>query len=109
MKGPATAWITIFPGVHRRRLAATEQIYQMEVRLEQGSHVPLHQHPQEQISYVASGRLRFQVGDTFIEAPTGSSVAIPSNTPHAVWTLEAGLAIDTFTPPRHDYLAADGD
>ncbi|GAB4429367.1 MAG: cupin domain-containing protein [Chloroflexi bacterium OHK40] len=108
-KGAAERWVPLFPGVRRRRLVSTAQIYQMEVLLEPGSEVPLHQHPQEQISYVARGRLRFQVGDSVIEAGAGSSVAIPGGTLHAVWTLEESLAIDTFTPPRDDYLAADGD
>jgi quercetin dioxygenase-like cupin family protein len=42
-------------------------------------------------------------------AEAGSSVLIPGGTPHAVWALEASLAIDTFAPPRLDYLAADED
>lgn len=109
MRGPSQSWIEVFPGVHRHRLVASEQIYQMEVRLEAGAEVPLHQHPHEQISYVVRGRLRFQVGEELIEAAPGASVAIPGDTPHAVWTLEESLVIDTFAPCRADYLAADGD
>lgn len=108
-KGASASWVQLFPGVRRRRLAASDQTYQMEVLLDAGSEVPLHQHPQEQISYVARGRLRFQVGEATFEAEAGSSVLIPGNTPHAVWPLEESLAIDTFAPPRLDYLAADGD
>ncbi len=102
-------WIELFPGVFRRRIALTERMYQMEVRLAEGSHVPLHSHPEDQVAYVVRGHLRFQLGDELIEAAAGSSVAIPGGTPHAVWTLEETLAIDTFSPPRADYLAADGD
>lgn len=107
--GPSSNRIEVFPGVVRRRLVATEQIYQMTVDLAEGSVVPLHQHPQEQIAHVVSGRLRFQVGDSFVEAGPGESVAIPGDTPHAVWTLTTAVVIDTFTPARTDYLAADGD
>lgn len=109
MKGPSERWIEVFPGVVRHRLLSTGHVYQMEVRLAAGSEVPLHRHPQEQISYVVSGRLRFQVGEQLIEAAAGAAVAIPGDTAHAVWTLEESLVIDTFTPPREDYLAADGD
>lgn len=109
MKGPSANWIEVFPGVLRRRLVSTDQIYQMEVRLATGSEVPLHRHPQEQIAYVVSGRLRFQVGDAATEAIAGTSVAIPGDTDHAVWVLEESLVIDTFTPPRNDYLESDGD
>lgn len=107
--GPSANTIEVFPGVLRRRLVSTAQIYQMSVDLAQGSVVPLHQHPQEQISYVVSGRLRFQVGDATIEAGPGDTIAIPGDTPHAVWTHEPSLVIDTFIPPREDYLAIDGD
>lgn len=102
-------WIELFPGVHRRRIALTDRIYQMEVRLAAGSHVPLHSHPEDQVAYVVSGRLRFQVGEEIIDATAGRSVAIPGSTPHAVWTVEDTLAIDTFSPPRTDYLQVDGD
>lgn len=107
--GPSANRIEVFPGVIRRRLVATDQIYQMAVDLLEGSVVPPHRHPQEQISYVVSGRLRFRVGDSVTEAGPGDAIAIPGDTEHAVWTLEPALVIDTFTPPRADYLAADGD
>ncbi|PDW03852.1 cupin domain-containing protein [Candidatus Viridilinea mediisalina] len=109
IKGPSANWIEVFPGVRRRRLVATPAIYQMIVHLAAGSEIPSHQHPQEQISYVVSGRLRMQLDATVCEAGPGDAVAIPANSPHAVWTLEDAVVLDTFTPPRADYLAADGD
>lgn len=109
IKGPSTNTIEVFPGVRRRRLMASDQVYQMAVDMAAGSEVPRHQHPQEQISYVVSGRLRFQLGEDVIEAGPGESVVIPGDTPHAVTTLETALVLDTFAPPRADYLIADGD
>ncbi|MFV9507913.1 MAG: cupin domain-containing protein [Oscillochloridaceae bacterium umkhey_bin13] len=109
VRGPSERWIEVFPGVRRHRLTATEQAYVMEVLLEAGSQVPRHQHPQEQISYVVRGRLRFHLGDSVTEAGPGMAVAIPGDTPHAVETIEESLVIDTFVPARADYLAADGD
>ncbi|RRR74708.1 MAG: cupin domain-containing protein [Candidatus Viridilinea halotolerans] len=107
--GPSANWIEVFPGVRRRRLLATDALYQMTVSLAAGSEIPRHQHPQEQVSYVVSGRLRMQIGDTLCEAGPGEAVAIPGDCPHAVWTLEEAVVVDTFVPPRADYLAADGD
>ncbi|EFO80589.1 Cupin 2 conserved barrel domain protein [Oscillochloris trichoides DG-6] len=109
MRGPSEKWIEVFPGVERHRLAVSEHLYQMEVRIAQGSSVPLHQHPQEQTTYVVRGRLRVQVGEDVFEAGPGSLARFPSNVPHAVWGLEESLVLDTFAPPRVDYLAADGD
>ncbi len=108
-KGPSANWIEVFPGVRRHRLVATNQTYQMEVRLATGSQVPLHTHPHEQITYVVHGRLRCQVGDETFEVGPGEAALMPSDTPHALWTLEAALVIDTFVPARADYLVADGD
>lgn len=108
-KGPSANKIEVFPGVRRRRLVASDQIYQMAVEMAAGSEVPRHQHPQEQISYVVSGRLRLQVGEALIEAGPGEAVLIPGDTPHSVLTLDEALVIDTFAPPRADYLVADGD
>jgi quercetin dioxygenase-like cupin family protein len=108
-KGPSANRIEMFPGVSRRRLAATDQLYQMAVDLAAGAVVPMHQHPHEQISYVVSGRLRFQLGDSQVEAGPGESVLIPGELPHAVWALTDCLVVDTFSPCRTEYLAADGD
>ncbi len=108
-KGPSQRWIEVFPGVRRHRLVATDQLYMMEVELDAGSEVPLHQHPQEQVSYVVRGRLRVQVGETHFEAGPGSSALFPGGVMHAVQALEPSLVIDTFVPLRAEYLAADGD
>lgn len=107
--GPSANRIEMFPGVVRRRLAATELLYQMTVDLATGAEVPLHKHPHEQLSYVVSGRLRFQLGDSLVEAGPGETVVIPGETPHAVWALTDCLVIDTFAPCRTEYLAADRD
>jgi quercetin dioxygenase-like cupin family protein len=105
--GPGTNWVQMFDGVQRRRLSASDRTYQMEALLDTGSVVPMHQHPHEQVSYVARGRLKFQIGEEVFEVTTGQSLAIPGGTPHGVWALEDSLAIDTFTPPRADYLEKD--
>ena len=109
LKGPSAHWIEVFPGIRRHRLAATAQLYQMEVWLATGSSIPLHQHPHEQVSYVVQGRLRFQIGTESFEVGPGEVALMPRDTPHAVWTLEEALVVDTFVPVRTDYLATDGD
>jgi quercetin dioxygenase-like cupin family protein len=34
----------------------------------------------------------------------GDSYCAPSNIPHGVFTLEPSVIVDTFFPPREDYL-----
>jgi quercetin dioxygenase-like cupin family protein len=107
MTNSSDRWITMRPGIRRRTLVAGEQMMQMVVTLDAGSHLPEHQHPHEQITYVISGRLRLQLAGVAHELTVGQSLLIPGGTPHAADVLEDTLVIDTFSPPREDLLAED--
>lgn len=100
-------WIPIVEGIRRRTLAAGEKLMQMIVTLDAGAHLPEHQHPHEQISYVLRGRLRFHVAGAPQELGPGQAICLPGGTPHAADVLEDSLVIDTFSPPREDLLAQD--
>src|SRR5215212_11621422 len=100
-------WITMVPGIRRRTVAAGEQMMQMLVELDAGSHLPEHQHPHEQITHVLRGRLRLTVAGVPHELVAGQSLCIPGATLHSADTLEDALVIDTFSPPREDLLAQD--
>src|SRR5258706_8518830 len=101
------SWITMVPGIRRQTLVAGERMMQVLVMLEAGSHLPEHQHPHEQITYVLRGRLRMLIGGVLHELGAGDTAYMPGGTPHAVDTLEDALVIDTFSPPREDMLAVD--
>ena len=48
-----------------------------------GEGPPLHVHPdQDEFIYMLYGTIRVRLGDDLIEAPTGTFVFIPRNTPH---------------------------
>ena len=100
-------WIEVVAGIKRRTLTTGATMYQMRARLETGSRLPEHQHPQEQIAYLLTGRLRMTVGGVTHELAPGDSVYIASNVPHSAETIEEATVIDTFSPPRDDYLAID--
>jgi quercetin dioxygenase-like cupin family protein len=101
----STTPVEMLPGVVRRTLTAGERTMLIEVTLAQGAVVPSHSHPHEQIGYLASGRLLFEVGDERRELFPGDSWLVPSDVPHRVTALEASVAIDVFSPPREDYRA----
>jgi quercetin dioxygenase-like cupin family protein len=82
-------------------------MYQMRAELAAGSQLPIHSHPQEQITHVLSGRIRFTVDGQTREVGAGDSLYLASNAPHGAETVEAAVVIDTFSPPREDYLARD--
>jgi len=95
--------VEMLPGVVRRTLTEGERMMLVEVTLDQGAVVPPHTHPHEQIGYLASGRLLFEVGDERSELSPGDSWLVPSNVPHQVTALEPSVAIDVFSPPREEY------
>jgi len=106
-QSPDDRWITMVPGIRRRTVAAGEQMQQMLVTLDIGSHLPEHQHPHEQITHVLRGRLHLTVAHVLHELVAGQSLCIPGGTPHAADVPEDTLVIDTFSPPREDLLAED--
>jgi quercetin dioxygenase-like cupin family protein len=95
--------VEMLPGVVRRTLSEGERMMLIEVTLDQGAVVPLHTHPHEQIGYLASGRLLWELGDERRELSAGDSWLVPPNVPHQVTALEPSVAIDVFSPPREEY------
>jgi len=95
--------VEMLPGVIRRTLSTSEGLMLIEVALEKGAVVPSHSHPHEQVGYLISGRVLFELGDERRELAAGDSWLVPPNVPHQVTALERSLAIDVFSPPREEY------
>ena len=93
-----------------RRQAHTENLMLTVIDLHgKGSSVPVHQHPHEQISYIAEGQVQFTVGEgesqTVATLGPGDVVVAPPNTPHGAEVLsEHARVIDAFHPIRQDFL-----
>jgi quercetin dioxygenase-like cupin family protein len=100
-------WIDICPGIKRQTVANGATMYQMMARLAAGSKMPEHQHPQEQVVHILSGRMKLIVQGTPHELKTGDSYYLAANVPHGVETVEETRVLDTFSPPRDEYLAID--
>ncbi|MBA3961717.1 MAG: cupin domain-containing protein [Chthoniobacterales bacterium] len=100
-------WIEICPGIQRQTVASGKTMYQMQVRLAAGSKMPEHRHPQEQIVHVLEGRMRLIVEGIPHELAAGDSFYLASGVAHGVETVEETRVLDTFSPPRDEYLAID--
>lgn len=96
--------IEMFPGVARRTLNAGDRTSIHEIEIAEGGVVPMHTHPHEQIGYLVSGRVRFELGDEIRELSAGDSWIIPSEVPHEVTALEDSVALDIFSPAREEYI-----
>jgi quercetin dioxygenase-like cupin family protein len=100
-------WIQICPGIKRQTLTSGKTMYQMTAQLDAGSKMPEHQHPQEQIVHILEGRMKLIVNGTPHQLTAGDSFYLASNVPHGVETIENTRVLDTFSPPRDEYLALD--
>ena len=87
-----------------RQMVHGQQIMLARVFIKKGGHVPLHHHPNEQLTYILEGALKFAIDGREIVVHAGEVLAIPSNMPHEAWALEDTLDLDVFTPPREDWL-----
>ena len=63
-----------------------------------------HSHPHEQTGYLVKGRLRLRIGTREYEAQTGDSWCIPGGVEHGTEVIEDSIALEVFSPVRHDYL-----
>ena len=96
----------IWDGVHGRALHG-ERITLSVIELDPDSHVPEHQHENEQLGICLSGSLRFRIGEAERELHVGGTWAIPGNVPHEVHAgPEGAVVIDVFVPPRDDWREA---
>ncbi len=93
-----------FPGITRRILANSDNLMLTEHTLEKGALLPDHNHPQEQLVYLLSGRILLEMNGIEYKMAAGDSLDIPANLNHKVTTLDKSVALDIFTPARKDYV-----
>lgn len=108
MASNVNPWIELAPGIKRQTIVSGSLMYQMRAQLAAGSRMPEHQHPHEQIAHVIKGRMRLIVDGEPHELGPGDAFYLRSNVMHGVETIEDTTVIDTFSPPRDEYLSADG-
>ncbi len=92
------------PGVERRVLAYCDELMCVENVFQKGSIGAMHHHPHTQITYVASGRFRFTIGDQTREVTAGDTLLKQNDILHGCECLEDGILVDFFTPMRKDFV-----
>ncbi len=104
----SSEWTPVAPGL-RRKLIHTNHLMIVVVEFTNGPAEvpdPFHNHPHEQVSYIAEGELiLYMEGIGEQKLVKGDLFAIPSGIPHTVKTLTKVVRIiDSFTPVREDFL-----
>ena len=91
-------------GVSFDLLATGPQSMMTKMRYLQNNVIPFHSHPNEQIGYVLSGRIRVLTRDSQHELGAGDTYAISANVEHSIEIIEAADEVQVFTPLRGDFL-----
>jgi len=92
-----------------RRLICGSRMMLAHVYLKKGCLVPLHQHENEQLTYILEGALQFELEGRTVTVRKGEVLVIPSNVPHRAVALEDTLDLDIFAPPRADWLSKNDE
>lgn len=95
----ATAWDQIpseevFPGIARQVIHGERQSM-VRYLYAPGSVFPIHDHPEEQITVVVSGRIRFNVAGRELELGPGEVAVIPPHVPHGAEVV-GDQAVETY-------------
>ena len=89
-----------------RRVIPGDGVMLAHFRLGKGAVVSMHSHPNEQVSHLLEGAMRFHVGEGAEEVilRAGEVLHLPSGVPHSAEALEDCVAVDAFSPPRAEWL-----
>lgn len=98
---------TISDGIRRQWIhgAKGQMAY---FHLKKGAHIPMHSHPNEQITYIIDGKVKIKT--FYKEKPVeyivkkGQVIIFPENVPHEFFALENTLDLDVHVPVRQDWL-----
>jgi quercetin dioxygenase-like cupin family protein len=91
----------------QRKIVTGKKMMIARMKFKDGFLVPQHSHENEQITSVLSGTIRFWFGadkKEVMDLHAGDIVVIPGNLPHEALMIGDVEEIDSFAPPREDWL-----
>ncbi len=95
--------LVIWPGVVGRAVVSEQATFSY-LELEPDTHVPEHQHVNEQVGILLGGSVRFRIGDEERDLRPGATWCILADVPHEVWAGPDGASlIEVFAPRRDDW------
>ncbi len=89
-------------GILMQELGPGTNMNVLHWNMDDGSVIPLHNHPQEQFGYVIKGGFDMTIGNDKTRLLEGDSYFIPPNVKHTFTALGETEAIDVFNPVKED-------
>ncbi|WP_175954100.1 cupin domain-containing protein [Burkholderia sp. BCC0405] len=96
----------------QRQVVSGDQLTLAMLHMKAGAWVATHSHPNEQLTYILSGKVLFRYGTSLEHeavVSAGELFHIPAGVPHNAKCLENAIDLDIFTPPRTDWDTVDGN
>ena len=95
--------VVMIPGLYRRTMATGERMMVVEIYIEKGTLIPMHQHIHEQAGYVSNGKVEFTIaGEKHVLQP-GDTYIIPGGVDHEALAHEDTVLVEVFSPPREEF------
>ncbi len=87
-----------------RHFVVGQNVMLARILLKKGCVVPEHSHPNEQITCILEGALKFWIDGKEIVVNAGEVLTIPPDMPHRAEALADTVDLDIFHPPRADWI-----
>jgi len=91
------------PGVQRCTTVWGKDLMLLYNTFRAGAAFPEHAHPEEQITYVLSGKLIVSAEGQTYALTAGQCLLFPADVPHGLTAQEDTVVLDLFSPPREDF------
>ena len=101
LDAPATE--TLSPLISRQVLHGAQSTF-VKWTMKKGAVVPVHSHPNEQITWFLTGSAEVYSQGRKFTMRAGEIMIIPPNVPHEFHFLEDTIDIDIFAPQRQDWI-----
>ncbi|SHF84358.1 L-dopachrome tautomerase-related protein [Chryseobacterium sp. OV279] len=96
-------WEQVGQGLQRKWVSGAQSTFAFW-KMDKGAHVPPHQHPNEQVTYITKGSVKVLMNNKEHIVKAGGILIIPANITHEFFCLEDGTEdLDFFTPVRKDW------
>ena len=91
-------------GLKRQMLGYNEELMAVKVWFDEGAEGYVHKHRHSQVTYVVEGEFHFNIDGGIKVMKPRDSCLIPPFVEHGAVCPTGGVLIDTFSPPREDFL-----
>src|SRR5512137_1031933 len=92
-------------GAQRRVLSYGGNMMVVQFTFDASATSWLHSHPHEQVGYVVSGEIDFNMeGRAPVRLRAGGSYYVPPDVKHNITTYAPSVLVDVFTPLRQDFI-----